>query len=194
MPQDVTDEARWIQVFASLGEVEGGLHVLLNNAGVASGGAPVVDTALETWRFVNAANVEGVFMGVRGAIPMMAQAGGGSIVNVSSIYGVVGAAGSSPYNASKGAVRLLTKSAALECAKDASGVRVNSIHPGFVETGMTRPMLEDEDKRRFMITRTPLGRAGRPEEIAAGVLFLASDESSFMTGAELVIDGGFTAI
>ncbi len=119
---------------------------------------------------------------------------GGSIINISSIYGKVGAVGSVAYNASKGAVCLLSKGAALECGKAKNNIRVNTIHPGFIETGMTRERLADEATRKWSLSRTPIGRLGQPEDIANGVLYLASDESSFVTGAELVIDGGFTAI
>jgi NAD(P)-dependent dehydrogenase (short-subunit alcohol dehydrogenase family) len=194
MGQDVTDEAQWQAIFASLRATEGRLDILFNNAGVSNDGVMLADTTLEHWRHVNAANVEGVFLGTKYGIDLMAESGGGSIVNVSSIYGKVGAVGSVAYNASKGAVCLLTKGAALECGKAGNGVRVNSVHPGFIETGMTAARFKDNAARDWMIGRTPIGRSGVPQDIANGVLYLASDESSFVTGAELVIDGGFTAI
>ena len=194
MAQDVTDEAEWQAVFASLRANEGRLDILFNNAGVGNGGVMLAETTLDHWRHVNAANVEGVFLGTKYGIELMAESGGGSIVNVSSIYGKVGAVGSVAYNASKGAVCLLTKGAALECGKAGNGVRVNSVHPGFIETGMTAERFKDNAVRDWMIGRTPIGRSGVPQDIANGVLYLASDESSFVTGAELVIDGGFTAI
>ncbi len=194
MAQDVTDEGQWQAVFASLRANEGRLDILFNNAGVSNDGLMLADTSLEHWRHVNAANVEGVFLGTKYGIEMMAETGGGSIVNVSSIYGKVGAVGSVAYNASKGAVCLLTKGAALECGKAGNGVRVNSVHPGFIETGMTAARFRDNATRDWMLNRTPIGRVGQPQDIANGVLYLASDESSFVTGAELVIDGGFTAI
>lgn len=194
MAHDVTDEAQWKAVFASLRATEKRLDIVFNNAGVSNNGRMLADTSLEDWRFVNAANVEGVFLGTKYGIEMMAETGGGSIINVSSIYGKVGAVGSVAYNASKGAVCLLTKGAALECGKDRNGVRVNSVHPGFIETGMTAERFKDNAVRDWMINRTPIGRSGVAQDIANGVLFLASDESSFITGAELVIDGGFTAI
>lgn len=194
MAQDVTDEAQWQAVFASLRANEGRLDILFNNAGVSNNGVKLADTTLEHWRFVNGANVEGVFLGTKYGIELMAETGGGSIINVSSIYGKVGAVGSVAYNASKGAVCLLTKGAALECGKARNGVRVNSVHPGFIETAMTAQRFSDNAARDWMIERTPIGRSGVPEDIANGVLYLASDESSFVTGAELVIDGGFTAI
>ena len=153
------------------------------------------DTSLEQWRFVNSVNVEGVYLGTKYGIELMEEAGnGGSIINISSIYGKVGAVGSVAYNASKGAVCVFSKGAALECGKARNGVRVNTIHPGFIETGMTRERFQDQDTRRWALGRTPIGRLGAPQDIANGVLFLASEESSFITGAELVIDGGFTAI
>ena len=194
MAQDVTDEAEWQAVFASVRANEGRLDILFNNAGVGNGGVMLAETTLDHWRHVNAANVEGVFLGTKYGIELMAESGGGSIVNVSSIYGKVGAVGSVAYNASKGAVCLLTKGAALECGKAGNGVRVNSVHPGFIETGMTAERFKDNAVRDWMIGRTPIGRSGVPQDIANGVLYLASDESSFVTGAELVIDGGFTAI
>ena len=194
MAQDVTDEAEWQAVFASVRANEGRLDILFNNAGVGNGGVMLAETTLDHWRHVNAANVEGVFLGTKYGIELMAEGGGGSIVNVSSIYGKVGAVGSVAYNASKGAVCLLTKGAALECGKAGNGVRVNSVHPGFIETGMTAERFKDNAVRDWMIGRTPIGRSGVPQDIANGVLYLASDESSFVTGAELVIDGGFTAI
>ena len=194
MSQDVTDEKQWKSVFASLRATEGRLDILFNNAGVSNNGVMLSDTTLEHWRHVNGANVEGVFLGTKYGIDLMAETGGGSIVNVSSIYGKVGAVGSVAYNASKGAVCLLTKGAALECGKAGNGVRVNSVHPGFIETGMTARRFADNATKDWMISRTPIGRSGVPQDIANGVLYLASDESSFVTGAELVIDGGFTAI
>lgn len=194
MAQDATDESVWREVMASIRETEGRLDVLLNNAGVGNGGRLLKDTSLEDWRFVNGANVEGVYLGVKYGIELMEAGGGGSIVNISSIYGKVGAVAAVAYNASKGAVCLLTKGAALECGKAGNGVRVNSIHPGFIETGMTRERLSNAETRKWSLDRTPIGRLGQPDDIAFGVLYLASDESSFVTGAELVIDGGFTAI
>ena len=137
-------------------------------------------------------NPKGVFLSTKAAIPEMRRAGGGSIINISSIYGLVGSDGGSAYHASKGAVRLFTKATAIQYAKE--GIRANSIHPGVIETPMTESnLLGDEEARRFSIARHPLGRVGQPEDVAYGALFLASDESSFMTGSELVIDGCLTA-
>ena len=136
-------------------------------------------------------NAKGVFLGTKYAIPAMRKAGGGSIVNISSVAGLVGSRVTSAYNASKGAVRLLTKSTAIQYA--AEGIRANSVHPGTIETPMTEGFLADETKRADRLNRTPLKRLGRPEDVAYGALYLASDESSFVTGSELVIDGGRTA-
>jgi len=194
MAQDTTDEARWVEVMTSIEASEGQLDILLNNAGVSNLGRLLKDTSLEQWRKVNAVNVEGVYLGTKHGIELMAASGGGSIVNISSIYGKVGAVGSVSYNASKGAVCVFSKGAALECGHAGNGVRVNTIHPGFIETGMTRERLSDERTRKWSLNRTPIGRLGQPQDIANGVLYLASDESSFVTGAELVIDGGFTAV
>lgn len=195
LAQDTTDEARWIAVMASIRATERRLDIVLNNAGVSGGGKLLKDTTLADWRFVNAANVEGVYLGTRHAIAAMEAAGnGGSVINVSSIYGKVGAVGSVAYNASKGAVCVFSKGAALECGAAGNGVRVNTIHPGFIETGMTAARLANNATRTWTLDRTPIGRLGQPEDIANGVLYLASDESSFVTGAELVIDGGFTAV
>ncbi len=195
MAQDTTDEARWAEVMTSIREGERRLDIVLNNAGVSNNGRLLRDTALADWRFVNAANVEGVFLGTKYGIELMEAAGnGGAIINISSIYGKVGAVGSVAYNASKGAVCVFSKGAALECGQAGNGVRVNTIHPGFIETGMTRARLQNEASRKWSLSRTPIGRLGQPEDIANGVLYLASEESSFVTGAELVIDGGFTAV
>ena len=136
-------------------------------------------------------NAKGVFLGTKAAIPEMRKAGGGSIINISSIYGLVGSGASASYHASKGAVRLFTKSTAVQYA--AEGIRANSIHPGPIVTPMTEASRSDAAMFNHMLSSTPLGRYGEPEDVAYGALFLASDESSFMTGSELVIDGGWTA-
>ena len=190
---DVTSEDSWKDAIASAVAAYGRLDVLVNNAGVGSGAAPsrVEDTDGARWDHVMEVNSTGVFLGAKHAIPEMLRAGGGSIINISSIYGLAGSPGSTPYHASKGAVRLLTKSAAVQYARD--GIRVNSVHPGFVETPMTEEQFRQPGGRRRRIESTPLGRIGDPMDIAYGVLYLASDESSFVTGAELVIDGGYTA-
>jgi NAD(P)-dependent dehydrogenase (short-subunit alcohol dehydrogenase family) len=172
----------------------GRIDVLVNNAGVG-GGQPLLESSLEAWRGVIAVNLDGVFLGLRHVGPAMIGTGGGSVINISSILGKVGQAGAAAYCASKGGVALLTKAAALELAP--MGVRVNSVHPGYIETPMVSNALHEAENgnemRDMLITRHALGRMGVPKEIANGILFLASDESSFMTGSELVIDGGYTA-
>ncbi len=190
MPLDVTDEENWRQVIAATVAAYGKLDVVVNNAGI-SGRAAVAETEVETWDRVMAVNGKGVFLGVKLAIPELRKAGGGSIINISSIYGIVGSETSAAYHASKGAVRIFTKSAAIQYAKD--GIRVNSVHPGFVDSPMTAAAHALPEVHNLRVGRTPLGRMGTPEDIAAGILYLASDESSFVTGSELVIDGGMTA-
>jgi NAD(P)-dependent dehydrogenase (short-subunit alcohol dehydrogenase family) len=172
----------------------GRLDVLFNNAGVESP-KPVVETSEAEWDKVMAVNAKGVFLGTKHAVGAMRKSGGGSIINTSSIFGLIGSPGFAAYHASKGAVRLLTKSTALAHAKE--NIRANSIHPGVIETPMLREVIEAEPdpeaaKAEWM-KGEPIGRFGRPEDIAYGALYLASDESSFVTGAELVIDGGWTA-
>ena len=169
----------------------GKLDVLVNNAGIGGPGR-VEDTTLEAWNRVMAVNAAGVFLGTRAAIPAMRAAGGGSIINISSQLGLVGVETSSAqYQASKGAVRLFTKATAIQYAADR--IRANSVHPGPIVTPMTAARRADPEHSRLMVSRIPLGRYGEPEEVAYGVLYLASDESSFVTGSELVIDGGWTA-
>ena len=187
---DVTDESAWQDAVAAAVARFGKLDILVNNAGIARINT-VEDTTSEEWDLVMGINAKGVFLGTKAAIPEMRKAGGGSIVNISSIAGLTGGRTSS-YAASKGAVRLLTKSTAIQYASE--GIRCNSVHPGVIETPMTTPiMLNTAEGRAQNEARHPLGRIGQPEDSADGVLFLASDESSFMTGSELVIDGGLTA-
>ena len=187
---DVTNEASWEGAVAATVGKFGKLDIVVNNAGIARRSI-VEDTPAEEWDLVMDVNAKGVFLGTKAAIPEMRKSGGGSIVNISSIAGLVGG-WTTAYAASKGAVRLLTKSTAIQYAGD--GIRCNSVHPGVVESPMTLPiMLNTEEGRREHAARHPIGRIGQPEDIAYGVLFLASDESSFMTGSELVIDGGLTA-
>ena len=173
---DVTREADWQQAVATAEGRFGALDILVNNAGV-SGHGKVEDTPVEEWHRV---------------IPAMRRAGGGAIINISSQLGLVGVDNSSPqYQASKGAVRLLTKATAIQYA--AEGIRANSVHPGPIETPMTAERRRDPEVYRLTVSRIPLGRYGQPEDVAYGVLYLASDESSYVTGSELVIDGGWTA-
>ena len=188
---DVTSEINWQEAVAATVARFGKLDILVNNAGIVARG-DLEDTTGEDWDRVMEVNAKGVFLGTKAAIPEMRRIGGGSIINISSISGMVGQDGIQPvYNASKGAVRIFTKSAAIQYAKE--GIRVNSVHPGAVDTPMAAARLADPELQREANARVPLGRTAQPEEIAYGVLYLASDEASFVTGSELVIDGGFTA-
>ncbi|MCB1741943.1 MAG: glucose 1-dehydrogenase [Gammaproteobacteria bacterium] len=191
---DTTSESGWDTVMAQLMSRHGRLDVLFNNAGVGSlDGSMLDEMSFQTWRKTLAVNLDGVFLGLRAAIRAMKQGKGGSIINTSSIYGIVGAVGVAAYNASKGGVRTLTKGAALECARANSNIRVNSIHPGHIETPMIAPRVATDELRAQLVDKYPIGHLGEPLDIANAVLFLASDESRFMTGAELVVDGGFLA-
>ncbi|HEX3996425.1 MAG TPA: glucose 1-dehydrogenase [Acetobacteraceae bacterium] len=194
---DVTDEDGWRDVVATAEKQFGRLDILVANAGIGIMG-PVVDMSLTDWRRQMAINVDGVFLSVKYCIPAMRRGGrGGSIVMLSSVAGLRGSAGLAGYSASKGAVRLFAKSMALECAQAGDGIRVNSVHPGIIATpiwtklpaGANVPL----DPEKIGAATVPLGKAGQAEEIANGILFLASDQSSHMTGSELVIDGGMTA-
>ena len=187
---DVTREADWAAAVSAAVLRFGKLDILVNNAGIflTSG---VEDTNSQLWDQVMDINAKGVFLGTKAAIPEMRKVGSGSIVNISSVDGIIGQPGHAAYTASKGAVRIFTKSTAIQYAKD--GIRCNSVHPGVIETLMSAEQLSDPERRRLALNNTPLGRTGQPEDVAYGVLFLASDESSFVTGSELVIDGGKTA-
>jgi NAD(P)-dependent dehydrogenase (short-subunit alcohol dehydrogenase family) len=188
---DVTSEADWQQAVAATVQRFGKLDVLVNNAGI-SGRGRVEETTVEEWDRVMQVNAKGVFLGTKVAIPAMRQAGGGSIINISSQLGLVGTDHSSPqYQASKGAVRLLTKATAMQYARD--GIRANSVHPGPIVTPMTEAARADPERYKLMLSRIPLGCYGQPEDVAYGVLYLAADESRWVTGSELVIDGGWTA-
>lgn len=192
---DVTSEVEVRDALAFAADQFGHLDTMVNNAGIAGVNKPTHQVTEAEWDRVQAVNVKGVFFGVKHAIPHLRRAGGGSIINLSSIYGLVGAADSPPYHASKGAVRLMTKTDAMLYAPDR--IRVNSIHPGFIWT----PMVEDhlraigdlETGRRAVAALHPLGHIGEPDDIAWGAVYLASDEARFVTGSELVIDGGYTA-
>jgi NAD(P)-dependent dehydrogenase (short-subunit alcohol dehydrogenase family) len=188
---DVTDEGDWDRAVARTVERYARLDVLVNNAGVSAVGR-IEDTTAKDWDRVMDVNAKGVFLGTRAVIPAMRRVGGGSIVNISSQLGLVGTDNSSPqYQASKGAVRLLTKTTAIQYARE--GIRANSVHPGPIVTAMTERRRADPETYGKMLSRIPLGRFGEPDEVAYGVLYLASDESAFVTGSELVIDGGWTA-
>jgi 3alpha(or 20beta)-hydroxysteroid dehydrogenase len=203
---DVRDEKAWQEAVADAERRFGGLDILLNNAGIFDM-KPMSETSLEEFRHMQSINVEGVFLGMKCAIPAIAKRasqwpGGGAIINISSVAGLTGGAFIVPYNASKGAVRLMTKGAALECSTLGYKIRVNSIHPGIIETPMGQKLMDDfvatsrgsaNEVRTNMIALHPLGRLGLPSDIANAVVFLASDDSAFMTGSEVVVDGGMTA-
>lgn len=187
--QDVASEEQWKSVVAQTIEKYGKLDILVNNAGVAINKS-FATMEMSEWNWVMDINLNGCVLGMKYAIPEMQKVGGGSVINISSIGGIVGMAGSSPYTAAKGALRSLSKSAAVEYGKDK--IRVNSVHPGIIVTPMTEHTMETA--MPYYQTFTQLPYFGEPEDVAHGVLFLASDESRFMTGAELVIDGGWTAL
>ena len=187
---DVASEADWEAACAKAVEEFGGIDVLVNNAGMGDL-ATIEETSLEDWQHTIGIDQTGVFLGMRTAAPHLKASGHGSVVNISSIFGTSGGFGTSPaYHAAKGAVRTLTKNVALHWASD--GVRVNSIHPGFIDTPILDPV-KGTPFEQTMIDLTPMGRLGRPEEIAAGVAYLASDDAAFVTGLELYIDGGYIA-
>lgn len=194
--QDVTDEALWDELIDKIKASHGQLNVLVNNAGIGIPGN-VEDTTVEDWRTTQAVNLESVFLGCRAAVKVMKECGG-SIINISSIEGIVGEPNAAAYNASKGGVRIFTKSAALHCAKEGYPVRINSVHPGFILTTMVEEGIgsmpqEVQDEMNDRLQREiPLKQMGEPLDIANGCLFLASDESKYMTGSELIIDGGYT--
>jgi NAD(P)-dependent dehydrogenase (short-subunit alcohol dehydrogenase family) len=209
--QDVTEEARWAELVARTLALFGRLDILVNNAGIGIG-VPITEMSLEQWNRQLAINMTGVFLGMKHAIPAMRQDKpegsyrGGSIINISSVAGLVGSAGLTAYCATKGGVRLFSKAVAMECAAAGDGIRVNSLHPGIIDTaiwgkidadGMVSAAIPEGSNIRpvdaIAAGGTPLGFAGKPEDIADGIVFLASDESRYMTGTELVIDGGWTA-
>ena len=200
MSHDVTQEEAWVEVIAATVQQFGGLHILVNNAGIGVGGS-IVEMRLEDWQRQQAINLDGVFLGIKHAIPAMCDSGYGSIINLSSVAGMKGAPGLAAYNATKGGVRLLSKGVALECTQNQWPVRVNSVHPGVIDTPIwskVNPEYLEEgansvDLDAMVETGVPMGTVGYPEDIANGVLYLASAESRYVTGTELVIDGGLCA-
>jgi NAD(P)-dependent dehydrogenase (short-subunit alcohol dehydrogenase family) len=200
--QDVTSEPRWVEVVADVEKRFGRLDILVSNAGIGIAVPSITDMSLEDWRRQTAINLDGVFLSVKHCLPLMRRTGGGSIIMMSSLAGLRGAPGLSGYCATKGGVRLFAKAIAMECASFGDGIRVNSVHPGIIDTpiwgkipteatgrGQNAP-IDPEERAKLA---TPLGRAGHAAEIASGVLYLASDASSYVTGTELVIDGGMNA-
>ena len=200
MRLDVTNESQWQECVAATVDVYGGLNILVNNAGIAVGGS-ILTMTLEDWQRQQAINLDGVFLGVKYAIPAMIESGNGSVINISSVAGIKGSANLAAYNATKGGVRLFTKGVARECSASRWPVRVNSVHPGVIETPIWDKMnpelleagMNTMDLESMAEQVVPTGQLGKPLDIANGVVFLASDESSYMTGTELIIDGGLCA-
>jgi NAD(P)-dependent dehydrogenase (short-subunit alcohol dehydrogenase family) len=202
LQQDVTSEARWVEIVAEVLKRYGRLDVLVANAGIGIGVPSITDMTLEDWRRQTGINLDGVFLSVKHCLPAMRKTGHGSIVMMSSLAGLRGAAGLAGYCATKGGVRLFAKAVAMECAAAGDGIRVNSVHPGIIDTPIwgkipteaagskTNAPIDPEERAKFA---TPLARAGAAAEIASGVLYLASDASRYVTGTELVIDGGMHA-
>lgn len=193
---DTSVESDVENVFAGVADAFGAMDVLVNNAGIAGVNRPTHEVAREEWEKVISVNVTGVFLCTKHVVPYMRRVGRGSIINLSSIYGLVGAADLPPYHASKGAVRLMSKNDALLYAKN--NIRVNSVHPGFIWTPLVEQLAEDSPDgavafKAHLDSKHPIGHVGEPADIAYGVLYLASEESKFITGSELVIDGGYTA-
>jgi NAD(P)-dependent dehydrogenase (short-subunit alcohol dehydrogenase family) len=196
---DVADEDAWIGVVAETKKRFGKLHILVNNAGIAIASS-VLTMSLADWRRQQAINLDGVFLGVKHALPLLRESGGGSIINISSLAGLKGSATLAGYCATKGGVRLFTKAVAMECGAARDNVRVNSVHPGIIETpiwlgivpGANQPGANAPNLDAISQTVVPIGSKGLPEDIAAGVLYLASDDSRYVTGTELVIDGGMS--
>lgn len=188
IPLDVTCEAQWSAAVAAILEKTGRLDVLINNAGIIAY-EPLDELEMKEWLKMIAVDQTGVFLGMRGAVRVMRPQKAGSIVNISSIWGSAAVAGAHSYHAAKGAVRNMSKNAAMTYVGD--GIRVNSVHPGFIHTPLTDS--QDADLNKAVIDATPMKRGGQPSEIAYGCLFLASDEASYVTGTELVIDGGYLA-
>lgn len=196
MHQDVTDAERWQEVVAACNDEFGGLNILVNNAGIGSVGN-VVQESYENWRNVHAIDLDSVFFGCKHAIPLMEKSGGGSIINISSISGIIAGHNMAAYNSAKAAVRHLSKSIALHCARAGNNIRSNSVHPVFIDTPILDGLagkLGREAALEKLARQIPLGRVGKPDDVAYAVLFLASDESQFITGTEIRIDGGISAM
>ena len=193
---DVADEDQWTRVLRDTRDAYDGLHILVNNAGIGSIGS-IEDETLDNWRKVHAVDLDSVFFGCQQAIPLMTDSGGGSIVNISSISGIIAGHNMAAYNSAKAAVRHLSKSIALHCARAANNIRCNSVHPVFIDTPILDGMVGEADRDvvlKKLGRQIPLGRVGKAEDVAFAVLYLASDESAFVTGTEIRIDGGISAM
>ena len=192
---DVTKSEDWENAIDHIKEKSGSLNILINNAGIGNGG-DIESTDMETWKLVHNVNLDSVFLGCKYALPLMRDSGNGSIINISSMSGIVASHNTSAYNSSKAAVRHLSKSIALHCAKSTNLVRCNSIHPVFTRTAMVQSMIDAAPERNIeqkLIQQIPMRKLAEPIDIANAAIFLASDESSFITGTELLIDGGLSA-
>ena len=193
---DITEEEEWISVLDETVKRFDRLDILVNSAGMVLI-ADVEQITLEDWRKVHAVNLDGTFLGCKHGVRVMKEFGAGSIINLSSVSGMIGGFNLAAYNSSKGAVRMLTKSVALHCARAGYGIRCNSIHPTFIETPMLESMIQDspdpEKARQTLVRQVPLRRIGKPDDVANMIVYLASDESTFVTGTEMVIDGGVIA-
>jgi NAD(P)-dependent dehydrogenase (short-subunit alcohol dehydrogenase family) len=196
LEQDVSSESGWQRTIDAIRDRFGGLDILVNNAGIGSIGS-VEDETLENWRHVHAVDLDSVFLGCKYGIPLMAKSGGGSIVNVSSISGIIAGHNLAAYNSAKAAVRHLSKSVALHCAHERNNIRCNSVHPAFIDTPILDGLIGEADRGAALEKlgrQIPLGRVGQPKDVAFAVLYLASDESQFVTGSEIRIDGGISAM
>ena len=194
--QDVSSEDGWQQTIEKIRDRFGRFDILVNNAGIGSIGN-VEDETLETWKHVHAIDLDSVFLGCKYGIPLMAESGGGSIINVSSISGIIAGHNLAAYNSAKAAVRHLSKSVALHCAHEGNKIRCNSVHPAFIDTPILDGLVGGSDRQAALDKlgrQIPLGRVGQPEDVAYAVLYLASDESQFVTGTEIRIDGGISAM
>lgn len=196
LEHDVSSESDWQRAIEATRVRFGGLDILVNNAGIGSIGN-VEDESLENWRHVHAVDLDSVFLGCKYGIPLMAESGGGSIINVSSISGIIAGHNLATYNSAKAAVRHLSKSVALHCAHERNNIRCNSVHPAFIDTPILDGLAPASDRESVLDKlgrQIPLGRVGQPEDVAYAVLYLASDESPFVTGSEIRIDGGLSAM
>jgi NAD(P)-dependent dehydrogenase (short-subunit alcohol dehydrogenase family) len=196
LQHDVADEGAWTEIVEACVERFGGLNILVNNAGIGSVGN-VEQESLANWHKVHAVDLDSVFLGCKYSIPAIAASGGGSIVNISSISGIIAAHNLAAYNSAKAAVRHLSKSVALHCAKAGNNIRCNSVHPVFIDTPILDGMIGDADRAdvlKKLGRQIPLGRVGVPDDVAYAVLYLASDESQFVTGSEIRVDGGISAM